>query len=66
MLELPKEFYSEYNLSSHPVVFNDEVAVKTTLVGARKIFDKENIVCISKIMLGEDFSIYQKKIPGVL
>ncbi|SDO65660.1 M20 metallopeptidase family protein [Clostridium gasigenes] len=55
----------EYNISSHPVVFNDEAAVKTALEGARKIFDKENIVCIPKMMLGEDFSIYQKKIPGV-
>ncbi|MGL5352617.1 MAG: M20 metallopeptidase family protein [Clostridium sp.] len=55
----------EYNLSSHPAVYNDEGAVKIALAGARKIFGKENIVSIPKMMLGEDFSVYQSKIPGV-
>lgn len=55
----------DYNLSSHPAVFNDEAAVKRALCGARKIFDKESIVSIPKMMLGEDFSVYQSIIPGV-
>ena len=55
----------DYNLSAHPVVFNDKEAVETALEGARKIFNEENLVSIPKMMLGEDFSVYQKRIPGV-
>lgn len=55
----------DYNLSSHPAVYNDENLVEVALAGARKIFNDEDIISIPKIMLGEDFSIYQKKIPGV-
>ena len=55
----------DYNLSAHPVVFNDKEAVETALEGARKIFKTEDIISIPKMMLGEDFSVYQKRIPGV-
>ena len=55
----------DYNLSAHPVVFNDKEAVETALEGARKIFNEENLISIPKMMLGEDFSVYQKRIPGV-
>lgn len=55
----------EYNISSHPAVINDEEAVNTALEAAGRISSAENIVHIPKMMLGEDFSIYQKRIPGV-
>lgn len=55
----------DYNLSAHPVVFNDKEAVNTALDGAKKIFNEESLVSIPKMMLGEDFSVYQKRIPGV-
>lgn len=55
----------EYILSAHPVVFNDKEAVETALDGARKVFKEENLISVPKIMLGEDFSVYQKRIPGV-
>lgn len=55
----------EYNLSSHPAVYNNEEITKIALKGARKIFNDEDIISVPKMMLGEDFSIYQKRIPGV-
>lgn len=55
----------DYNLAAHPIVFNDKEATETALEGAKKIFNDENLVSIPKIMLGEDFSMYQKNIPGV-
>lgn len=55
----------DYNLSSHPAVYNDEDVVKVALEGARKIFKDDDIISVPKMMLGEDFSIYQKKVPGV-
>lgn len=55
----------EYDVSNHPAVINDAEAVKTALEGAKKIFKEEDIVKIPRIMLGEDFAIYQKRIPGV-
>ena len=53
----------DYNLAAHPIVFNDKEATETALEGAKKIFNDENLVSIPKIMLGEDFSMYQKNIP---
>ena len=32
---------------------------------AKKIFNAEDIIKVPRMMLGEDFSIYQKRIPGV-
>ena len=55
----------DYNLSAHPVVFNDKEATQTAIDGAKKIFKSEDIISIPKMMLGEDFSVYQKRIPGV-
>lgn len=55
----------DYNLSSHPAVYNDEKVTQTALAGAKKIFSNEDIISVPKMMLGEDFSIYQKKMPGV-
>ena len=55
----------EYDISNHPAVINDSEAVKTALEGAKKIFKEEDIISVPRMMLGEDFSIYQKSIPGV-
>ena len=55
----------DYNVSSHPAVINDEEATKTALEAAGRIFEQQGIVHIPQMMLSEDFSIYQKKIPGV-
>lgn len=54
----------EYQLSAHPVVINDAQVVKTALDGALTCFSPEQFISIPKMMLGEDFSIYQEQIPG--
>ena len=54
-----------YQRSLHPVVINDEVLTERALEAAKKVFDKDSIVEIPKMFLGEDFSIYQQQIPGV-
>ena len=55
----------QYNRSMHPEVLNDPELTALTYQAAEKIFPKEVLVSIPKMMLGEDFSIYQQKIPGV-
>ena len=55
----------EYELCAHPIVYNDKEAVETALCGARKVFKESTLVHIPKMLLGEDFSEYQKRIPGV-
>ena len=55
----------EYGVAHHPAVINDSEAVKTALDAAKKIFDEKDIIKVPRMMLGEDFSIYQKRIPGV-
>ncbi|NLK93659.1 MAG: amidohydrolase [Clostridiales bacterium] len=55
----------DYILSAHPVVFNDEDVTKVAVNAAKKVFNENQIVSIPKMLLGEDFSVYQKRIPGV-
>ncbi|MCQ2969893.1 MAG: amidohydrolase [Clostridium sp.] len=54
----------EYESSSHPAVINDINVVNTAINGAKKIFKDDAFIKTPPIMLGEDFAIYQKKIPG--
>lgn len=54
-----------YDIVHHPAVINDSQATKTALDAASKIFNSEDIVKIPRMMLGEDFAVYQKRIPGV-
>lgn len=53
-----------YQPSLHPAVINEPKDTEIALCGAKKIFGEESFVSIPKIFLGEDFSIYQTKIPG--
>ena len=55
----------DYKRSLHPAVINEKELTKVALRGARKIFEEKQLVSIPKMMLGEDFSIYQQRIPGV-
>ena len=55
----------EYDISHHPAVINDPKVTKTALDAAKKIFDEKDIIKVPRMMLGEDFSVYQKRIPGV-
>ena len=54
----------EYMRSLHPVVMNDKRVTQTVMEAARELFASEDIISIPKMMLGEDFSIYQQHIPG--
>jgi len=55
----------EYHRSLHPEVNNEANLTKVAADAAAKIFPKESLVHIPRMMLGEDFSIYQQRIPGV-
>lgn len=48
----------------HPAVINDSVVTRKALCGAKKIFPKDTFIHVPKLSLGEDFSNYQKHIPG--
>lgn len=56
----------DYQRSLHPVVDNDEELTKVGQRAAERLFDKEDIVTIPKMLLGEDFSVYQQRVPGVM
>jgi len=56
----------EYQRSLHPVVVNDEALTKVAKAAARKLFQEADIINVPKMMLGEDFSVYQQRIPGVM
>ncbi len=54
----------EYILSAHPAVDNDPAVTEIAEAGARKVFEESAFLDVPKMMLGEDFSVYQQRIPG--
>lgn len=54
----------DYQRSLHPVVNNDEEVTQTALTAARKLFPQDAFLDIPKVFLGEDFSVYQQRVPG--
>lgn len=54
-----------YEESMHPAVVNDEKETEIALNGAKKIFPETMFTSVPPIFLGEDFSLYQQRIPGV-
>ena len=55
----------EYHKSLHPEVKNEAAITQIARSAAEKVFPKESLVHVPRMMLGEDFSIYQQRIPGV-
>lgn len=55
----------DYGAMLHPEVYNDERLTEEALRKAGCIFPEDTFIQVPKIFLGEDFSVYQKKIPGV-
>lgn len=55
----------DYQRSLHPVVMNDEQAVETAYNACKKLFSEDAMIDIPKMFLGEDFSVYQQRVPGV-
>lgn len=54
-----------YQPSLHPPVVNDEKETEIARRAAKKVLGENGLVTLPKIFLGEDFSIYQAKVPGV-
>lgn len=54
----------DYQRSLHPVVMNDEQVTETALTAAKKLFPESAFLDVPKIFLGEDFSVYQQRVPG--
>lgn len=54
----------EFEAASHPPLINDEQFVEKIKKIAQEHFRAEDWICVNKMMLGEDFSNYQKKMRG--
>lgn len=54
----------EYQRSLHPVVVNDDALSEIARNAAKKVLGEDNIIHVPKMLLGEDFSVYQQRIPG--
>lgn len=54
----------DYQRSLHPEVMNDKEVTRSALERAKKVLPETMFVEMPKIFLGEDFSIYQLRVPG--
>lgn len=54
-----------YQPSLHPAVINDEKETEIARRAAKKVLGEDGLISLPKIFLGEDFSSYQAKVPGV-
>lgn len=54
-----------YDFGSHPPVYNEEILTGSIRKQAQKFLGKERLNHIAPLMLGEDFSWYQTRVPGV-
>ncbi|NLZ72728.1 MAG: amidohydrolase [Bacteroidales bacterium] len=54
-----------YQRSLHPVVVNDKDVTEVALNAAKKLFPEDSFLDLPRIFLGEDFSVYQQRVPGV-
>lgn len=54
----------DYQRSLHPEVLNDKSVTESVLEAAKKVFPENRFVEMPKIFLGEDFSVYQQRVPG--
>ena len=54
-----------YEQESHPPVYNDPVLTDRIAKEAEQLLEDRKLIHTNALMLGEDFSWYQKQIPGV-
>ena len=54
-----------YDYGSHPPVFNEEALSSSIRIQAEKLLGEGHLVHVAPLMLGEDFSWYQTRVPGV-
>jgi len=55
----------EFKMSTHPVVYNSPALVKRMTPAAGALFGEDAMIHVPPMMLGEDFSVYQAKVPGI-
>lgn len=55
----------EYQKSKHPTVMNDTALANRMYAAAQRLFGEARMIKVAPMMLGEDFSIYQEKVPGL-
>lgn len=55
----------DFQLDAHPAVINDDKIAKIAELGARMVLPETSFISVPKMMLGEDFSLYLQKVPGV-
>lgn len=58
------KIHIDYQRALHPEVHNDPEVTETALRAAKKVFPEKMFVNAPKMFLGEDFSIYQQRVPG--
>ncbi|MGN0465250.1 MAG: M20 family metallopeptidase [Lachnospiraceae bacterium] len=54
----------EFEKAAHPPLINDKALIEKIMIVARKYFKEDEWIHVNKMMLGEDFSNYQKKMRG--
>lgn len=54
----------DYQRSLHPEVMNDPEVTAYALESAKEVLPEKMFVEMPKIFLGEDFSVYQQRVPG--
>ncbi|MDX2267608.1 MAG: M20 family metallopeptidase [Bryobacter sp.] len=59
-------FSVEWKEPSYPATINPEALVKVSLPGLERILGKENVMSTGPQMGAEDFSYFQREIPGVM
>lgn len=55
---------TELEVAAHPPLINDKKLIEKIMTVAREYFKEDEWIHVDKMMLGEDFSNYQKKMRG--
>ncbi len=60
------EFEVNWMAPSYPVTVNPEALVRAALPGLERVLGKDNVLAVGPQMGAEDFSYFQKQIPGAM
>lgn len=55
---------TELEVAAHPPLVNDRELIEKIMIVAKEYFKEDEWIHVNKMMLGEDFSNYQKKMRG--
>lgn len=56
--------YPELEVAAHPPFVNDRELIEKIMIVAKQYFKEDEWIHVNKMMLGEDFSNYQKRMRG--